>query len=54
MTTDDLKLVAKEVGVKISDSMIKEMIEEASNSGDNTLSRDEFVAVMLQTNMYKE
>ncbi|XP_030844064.1 caltractin-like [Strongylocentrotus purpuratus] len=54
LTTDDLKLVAKEVGVKVSDSMIKEMIEEASNSGDNTLSRDEFVAVMLQTNMYKE
>ncbi|XP_041452928.1 caltractin-like isoform X2 [Lytechinus variegatus] len=54
LSTDDLKMVAKETGVKVSDSMIREMIEEASSSGDNTINRDEFVAVMLQTNMYKE
>ncbi|XP_071483490.1 uncharacterized protein [Diadema antillarum] len=54
LTVEDLKLVAKEVGVKVSDTMLREMVEEADTTGDNKINRDEFVAVMLQTNMYKE
>ena len=54
LTCDDLKMVAKETGLKVSESQLREMIEEASTSGDNSISRDEFVAAMLWTNLYSE
>lgn len=48
----DLKRAAKEAGVKFTDKEVWEMIEEADLNGDRMVNQDEFIKVMLQTNLF--
>ena len=52
ITFEDLKWVAKETGVVLTDSDLKGMIYEADKNGDNEIDQDEFISIMLQTNLF--
>ena len=48
----DLKRAAKQAGVKFTDKEVWEMIEEADMNGDRMVNQDEFIQIMLQTNLF--
>lgn len=48
----NLKRVAQELGEKISDEELHEMIEEADRDGDGEISQDEFLHVMKKVGLY--
>jgi centrin-1 len=48
----NLKRVAKELGEKISDEELQEMIDEADRDGDGEVSEEEFVRIMKKTNLF--
>ncbi len=52
ITFENLKSAAKETGVPLSDVDIKGMIYEADKDGDNEINEEEFVNVMLKTNLF--
>ena len=52
ITMADLKRVCDEVGEKFSEQELQEMIEEADRDGDNAVSKQEFVNIMLRTNLF--
>lgn len=52
ITLENLKWASKETGVFLSDMDIKGMIYEADKDGDNEIDLDEFISVMLQTNLF--
>ena len=48
----NLKRVAKELGEKMTDEELQEMIDEADMDGDGEVSQDEFLRIMKKTNLY--
>ena len=52
ITLENLKWASKETGVFLTDQDIKGMIYEADKDGDNEIDLDEFISVMLQTNLF--
>lgn len=52
ITFDDLKRVANELGEKISDEELLEMIEEADVDGDHAVNCQEFLRIMKKTSLY--
>ncbi|XP_072017140.1 centrin-1-like [Amphiura filiformis] len=48
----DLKRAAHQAGVKFTDKDVWEMIEEADLNGDRMINQDEFIQIMLQTNLF--
>lgn len=48
----NLKRVAKELGEKISDEELQEMIDEADRDGDGEVSEEEFIRIMKKTNLF--
>ncbi|XP_065068313.1 uncharacterized protein LOC135693695 [Rhopilema esculentum] len=52
ITFEDLKWASKETGVNLTDIDIKGMIYEADKDGDNEINLDEFISIMLQTNLF--
>ncbi|XP_070561996.1 uncharacterized protein [Ptychodera flava] len=52
ITLENLKLACKEAGVKLSEQELKGMIEEADVDGDNIVSEEEFINIMLKTNLF--
>lgn len=48
----NLKRVAQELGEKISDEELMEMIEEADRDGDGEINEEEFMRVMKKTQLY--
>lgn len=48
----NLKRVAKELGEKMADEELQEMIDEADMDGDGEVSQDEFLRIMKKTNLY--
>ena len=39
-------------GVKLNEQEIREMVEEADRDGDNEIDADEFLSVMMKTNLF--
>ncbi|XP_017484670.1 PREDICTED: centrin-2-like [Rhagoletis zephyria] len=52
ITFDDLKRVSTELGEKISDDELLEMIEEADVDGDHAVNCQEFLRIMKKTSLY--
>merc|ERR1712159_911400 len=51
ITFKDLKRVADEVGEKMDDAEIQEIIDEADRDGDKAINEDEFIRVMQKQNL---
>lgn len=52
ISLDNLKQACTDAGVKFTDRELIEMIEEADVSGTGGVDKDEFVKVMLKTNLF--
>ena len=52
MSLNDLSLACKEAGVKFSKQELLDMMEAADLNGDGFVDKDEFIKVMLQTNLF--
>uniref|UniRef100_A0A1I8G6T3 EF-hand domain-containing protein n=3 Tax=Macrostomum lignano TaxID=282301 RepID=A0A1I8G6T3_9PLAT len=52
VTLANLKKLCRDYKVRIPDSELEEMIQEADTNGDNAVDVEEFVKVMMQTHMY--
>ena len=48
----NLKRVAMELGEKMTDEELQEMIDEADRDGDGEVNQDEFLRIMKKTNLY--
>jgi centrin-1 len=48
----NLKRVAKELGERMTDEELQEMIDEADRDGDGEVSQDEFLRIMKKTSLY--
>ena len=48
----NLKRVAKELGEKMTDEELQEMIDEADRDGDGEVSEEEFLRIMRKTNLF--
>ena len=47
----NLKRVAKELGEKLTDEELQEMIDEADRDNDGEINQDEFLRIMKKTNL---
>nr|CAB3230115.1 caltractin-like [Phallusia mammillata] len=52
ITASSLRKVCRDAGVRFSEKEVREMIEFADNNGDDAVDEDEFIAVMLKTNLF--
>lgn len=52
ITASSLRSVCREAGVKFSEKEVKDMIEAADLNGDDAVDEDEFIAMMLKTNLF--
>ncbi len=52
ITFENLKSASKETGVPLSDFDLKGMIYEADKDGDNEINEEEFINIMLKTNLF--
>ena len=48
----NLKRVAKELGEKMTDEELQEMIDEADRDGDGEVNEEEFLCIMKKTNLF--
>ena len=48
----DLKQACRDSAVKFSKQELKEMMEEADLNGDGYVDKEEFIKIMLQTNLF--
>lgn len=48
----NLQRVAKELGEKLSDEELTEMIEEADSNGDGLVNQEDFMKIMKKTKLY--
>ena len=49
---DNLRKACQESGIFLSENELKEMIIEADQNGDGFVDVNEFIGVMLKTNLY--
>ena len=52
ITFKDLKRVSRELGEKMSDEELQEMIDEADRNGDGVVDEQEFLRIMRKTNLF--
>jgi centrin-1 len=52
ITFKDLKRVSRELGEKMSDEELQEMIDEADRNGDGLVDEAEFLRIMKKTNLF--
>ncbi|CAK0854115.1 unnamed protein product [Prorocentrum cordatum] len=48
----NLKRVAKELGERMTDEELQEMIDEADRDGDGEVNEEEFLRIMKKTNLF--
>ena len=48
----NLQRVVKELGEKLSDEELTEMIEEADSNGDGLVDQEDFMKIMKKTKLY--
>ncbi len=48
----DLRRVANELGENMTDEELQEMIDEADRDGDGEVSQEEFLRIMMKTNLF--
>ena len=49
---DNLRKACIEADVNLTDFELKEMLREADKNGDNQVDQNEFISIMLKTNLY--
>ncbi|XP_076814974.1 uncharacterized protein LOC143461089 [Clavelina lepadiformis] len=52
ITAAALRKVCREAGAKFSEKEVKDMIEVADQNGDGAVDEEEFLAIMLKTNLF--
>merc|ERR1719240_2309166 len=52
VTFKNLKREAKELGERLTDEELQEMIDEADRDGDGEVNNDEFQRIMKKTNLF--
>ncbi|XP_066296741.1 uncharacterized protein [Branchiostoma lanceolatum] len=52
ITVGNLKQACKDAGIRFTDREIHEMVEEADVNGDNAVDEEEFINIMLKTNLF--
>ena len=52
ITFDNLKKVATEIGEKMSDEQLQEMLDEADRDGDGAISAEEFCQILKEDESY--
>ena len=52
ISIDNLKQACREAGCRFSKQEMEEMMEEADTNGDGYVDPDEFIRIMLQTNLF--
>ena len=52
ISLNNLKQVSRLCGVKLNEQELKEMIQEADKDGDSEVDQEEFVNIMLKTNLF--
>ncbi|XP_052760058.1 uncharacterized protein LOC128202921 [Mya arenaria] len=52
ISLDDLQQACLDAKVKFKKQELQEMIEEADTNGDGLVDRDEFISIMLETNLF--
>lgn len=52
ITLEDLRRACDQTGEKFTDQDLQEMIDEADRDGDNAVSKQEFMNIMLRTNLF--
>ena len=52
ISLEDLKTACRETGIKYSKQELQDMMEEADVNGDGFVDKEEFVKIMLQTNLF--
>ncbi|XP_064630497.1 uncharacterized protein LOC135489198 [Lineus longissimus] len=52
ITLENLKQATHETGVAFTEEDLKDMIMEADTNGDGVVDKDEFIRIMLQTNLF--
>merc|ERR1712107_677727 len=52
VTFKNLKRVAKELGERLTDEDLQEMIDEADRDGDGEVNNEEFQRIMKKTNLF--
>ncbi|XP_048257774.1 caltractin-like [Haliotis rufescens] len=52
ISQDNLRQACRDVGIKFTQKELQEMIEEADVNGDGVIDKEEFIRIMLQTNLF--
>jgi len=52
ISINNLRLASRQTGVKLSEQELQEMLFEADLDGDSEVSADEFIQIMLKTNLF--
>ena len=53
LTFDDIREASDRLGVSLSNRAIREMMQEADQTGNGKVGKEDFIRLMLQTNTFK-
>ncbi len=53
LSLEDLKRLCAQVGEYLPDAVLRDMIDEADLNGDGSVNQDEFIQMMMRTNLFR-